>query len=123
MRRSGNRVRITTQQIVASNGSHIWAERYDRDLQDIFSLQDEITETVVGAIIRQSGGDIWLTFVEAATALAHLEQIDKAKEMVVRMRSVQPSASVSAVRNAFNFNHPDSEQHYLDGLRRAGLPE
>ncbi len=73
--------------------------------------------------IRQSGGDIWLTFVEAATALAHLEQIDEAKEMVVRMKSVQPSASVSAVRNAFNFNHPDSEQHSLDGLRRAGLPE
>ncbi len=50
VRRSGNRVRITGQLIDGSNGSHLWAERYDRDLDDIFELQDEITETIVGQI-------------------------------------------------------------------------
>ncbi len=50
VRKAANRVRITAQLIDAADGSHIWAERYDRDLDDIFALQDEITETVVRAI-------------------------------------------------------------------------
>ena len=50
VRKSGNRVRITAQLIEATNGAHIWSERYDRDLADIFAVQDEITESVVGAI-------------------------------------------------------------------------
>ena len=50
VRKAGNRVRITAQLIDAISGHHVWAERYDRDLIDIFSLQDEITERVAGAI-------------------------------------------------------------------------
>jgi len=50
VRRSGNRVRITGQLIDASIGSHLWAERYDRNLADIFAVQDEITNSVVAAI-------------------------------------------------------------------------
>ncbi|MEM7193821.1 MAG: adenylate/guanylate cyclase domain-containing protein [Pseudomonadota bacterium] len=47
VRRSGQRVRITVQLIEATSGSHIWAERYDRELEDIFNLQDEITKSIV----------------------------------------------------------------------------
>ena len=50
VRRGGNRVRITAQLIDAATGNHIWADRYDGDLTDIFSLQDEITMKVVAAI-------------------------------------------------------------------------
>ena len=50
VRKSGNRVRITGQLIQAHSGAHIWAERYDGDLVDIFELQDEVTSDVVGAI-------------------------------------------------------------------------
>jgi adenylate cyclase len=50
VRRSGKRIRITAQLIDAITGTHIWAERYDRDLTDIFDVQDEITERVAGAI-------------------------------------------------------------------------
>jgi len=50
VRKAGNRVRITGQLIDASTGSHLWAERYDRGLEDIFTVQDEITESIVGAI-------------------------------------------------------------------------
>ena len=46
MRKSGNRIRVTAQLIEAETGKHIWAERYDRDLADIFAVQDEITEAV-----------------------------------------------------------------------------
>jgi len=47
VRRIGNRVRITAQLIEAASGNHIWAERYDRELEDIFALQDEITQAIV----------------------------------------------------------------------------
>ena len=45
VRKSGNRVRITAQLIDGATGNHVWAERYDRDLSDIFALQDEISES------------------------------------------------------------------------------
>jgi TolB-like protein len=53
VRRSGDRVRITVQLNDVSTGSHIWAERYDRALADVFAVQDEITESIVAAIEPQ----------------------------------------------------------------------
>ncbi|WP_230530438.1 adenylate/guanylate cyclase domain-containing protein [Microvirga roseola] len=50
VRASGNRIRITGQLIDAESGKHIWAERYDRLVEDVFAVQDEITEHVVAAI-------------------------------------------------------------------------
>ncbi len=50
VRKVGNRIRLTAQLIEGRTGNHVWAARYDRDLEDIFDLQDELTETVVGAI-------------------------------------------------------------------------
>jgi adenylate cyclase len=44
LRKFGNRVRVTAQLVEAETGKHVWAERYDRDLADIFAVQDEITE-------------------------------------------------------------------------------
>jgi TolB-like protein len=55
VRKGGERVRITAQLIDAATGNHIWAERYDRDLSNIFALQDEITETLVGALQTELG--------------------------------------------------------------------
>ncbi len=53
IRRAGNRVRINAQLIDKESGSHIWAERYDRDIEDIFELQEEITRNVVASIAPQ----------------------------------------------------------------------
>jgi adenylate cyclase len=50
VRKAGNRVRISAQLIDATTGRHVWAERYDRSLTDIFELQDEMTQTIVGAV-------------------------------------------------------------------------
>jgi adenylate cyclase len=50
MRRAGQRVRISSQLIDIATGTHLWAERYDRDLTDIFAVQDDITSRVVAAI-------------------------------------------------------------------------
>jgi adenylate cyclase len=50
VRRSGSRIRISSQLVEAETGGSLWAERYDRDLTDIFALQDEMAEAVAGAI-------------------------------------------------------------------------
>jgi len=50
IRKAGNRIRITAQLIDAETGNHIWAERFDRNLGDIFALQDEISQNVVSAL-------------------------------------------------------------------------
>jgi adenylate cyclase len=60
IRRAGNRVRITAQLIDATTGGHVWAERYDRDLTDIFAVQDEVTRQIVDAL------KVKLTRAEAA---------------------------------------------------------
>ncbi len=55
VRKGGARLRITAQLIDGATGNHVWARRYDRELADIFELQDEITETIVGAIEPELG--------------------------------------------------------------------
>jgi len=50
VRKAGGRVRITAQLIDGATNGHVWAERYDRDLNDIFALQDEISEAIVKAL-------------------------------------------------------------------------
>jgi adenylate cyclase len=50
VRKAGNRVRITAQLVDASSAGHIWAERYDRELTDVFAVQDEVTKEIVAAL-------------------------------------------------------------------------
>ena len=50
VRRAGDRVRVTAQLIDADTGHHVWAERYDRDLEDIFALQDELTQGIAAVV-------------------------------------------------------------------------
>ena len=55
VRRAGNRVRVTAQLIEAEGGDHVWAERYDRELDDIFEVQDEVTQAIVAIVAAQLG--------------------------------------------------------------------
>ncbi len=50
IRKSGNRVRITSQLVDGQTGGHLWAERFDRDLTDIFAVQDDVTQQIVAAL-------------------------------------------------------------------------
>jgi adenylate cyclase len=56
LRKSGSRIRVTAQLVEAETGKHVWAQRYDRELADIFALQDEITEAVTIAIAPAVAG-------------------------------------------------------------------
>src|SRR5207244_3088980 len=50
VRKAGGRVRINAQLIDGTSGDHVWADRYDRDLEDIFAIQDEISKAIVAAL-------------------------------------------------------------------------
>jgi len=58
VRKAGMKVRINVQLIDAESGGHVWAERFDRDLEDIFALQDEVTQKIVEALkLKLAGGE------------------------------------------------------------------
>jgi len=73
IRRAGNRVRITAQLIEAETGGHLWADRFDRELSDIFAVQDEVTRRIVDALkIKLSPGEsARLGDVETPNGKAH----------------------------------------------------
>ncbi len=50
VRKAGNRVRVAAQLVDATTGTHVWAERYDREIEDIFELQDDMTHTIAGVV-------------------------------------------------------------------------
>ena len=53
LRKAGNRVRVTAQLIDAATGNHLWAERYDRELEDIFAVQDEVVQAIVATLAKR----------------------------------------------------------------------
>jgi adenylate cyclase len=73
VRRVGGRVRITSQLIDAASGQHVWAERYDRNLEDIFAVQDEITREIVAALdvklLRGEQATVWRQSLRRPEAL------------------------------------------------------
>ena len=82
IRRAGNRVRINAQLIDARTGTHVWADRYDRDMTDIFALQDEVTHRIVEAL------RIALTPAESAR-IAHIPTRNiQAHDLFLRGREV-----------------------------------
>jgi TolB-like protein/cytochrome c-type biogenesis protein CcmH/NrfG len=96
VRKAGNRVRVTAQLIDATTGHHIWAERYDRELHDIFDIQDEITETIVAAVGPE------LSKAEIHAALRRPEQQLDAWDCVSR-----------AVWHVTRYNREDNEKAQL----------
>jgi adenylate cyclase len=57
VRKSADRIRVTAQLINAETGNHLWAERFDRDLQDVFAVQDEVTQTIVSTLAIRLGDE------------------------------------------------------------------
>ena len=67
VRKSGERVRISAQLIDRETGGHLWAERFDRDLTDIFAVQDEVTQEIVSAMAVKLTGDEKIRLPQATT--------------------------------------------------------
>jgi adenylate cyclase len=96
VRKAGNRVRVTAQLIDATTSHHLWAERYDRDLEDIFAVQDEITREVVVALdIRLSGGEqtrLW------SSGTKNLEAWECVRLGVEHLNRLSPESNMEAQR-------------------------
>ncbi|RWE95152.1 adenylate/guanylate cyclase domain-containing protein [Mesorhizobium sp.] len=94
VRRAANRIRINAQMIDGTTGGHLWAERYDRDLEDIFAVQDEVTRTIVSAL------EVKLTAGEEARRGKHGKVDPEVYDLIVRARQTalqfRPEASVEA---------------------------
>jgi adenylate cyclase len=94
VRRGGDRVRINAQMIDGATGGHLWAERYDRELSDIFEVQDEVTRTIVGAL------KVRLTTGEESQREARAKVKPEAYDLLVRSRQtmlqLRPEAAVEA---------------------------
>jgi TolB-like protein len=106
VRKAGNRIRVSAQFIDALTGSHLWADRYDRDIDDIFELQDEVSQGIVGALqsrllIAESAHlsrmpadrvDAWGNVVKARVRMFAYrpEDIDEAEPFACRALEIQP---------------------------------
>ena len=107
VRTSGNRIRITGQLVDAETGKHIWAEKYDREVQDVFAVQDDITERVVAAVephlYAEEGYraaskppdsiDAWGLVVRALSLISKVErgQNEEAQTLLRRAVAMEPN--------------------------------
>src|SRR5262249_29138803 len=108
IRRAGDRVRITGQLIDAATGMHRWADRYDRDLKDIFAVQDEVARTIVSVLaahvrkaeserVRTKPPNSWEAydyFLQAADALASFNASFDKEDLYETRRLVQQSLAI-----------------------------
>jgi TolB-like protein/Tfp pilus assembly protein PilF len=117
VRRAGNRVRISAQLIEAATGHHLWADRYDRELADVFALQDEIARSITGAIepviiaaeIRRARRkepdqlDAWDRTVRAHWHIRRFtrEDLTEARRLATEAISLDPANSMAYADLAF----------------------
>jgi len=119
VRKAGPRVRVTAQLIDATTGRHLWAEKYDRDLTDIFALQDEITREIVGSLAPQmlatemqrarrkdpQALDAWELAIQAQWHLARLTREDNAEALRLATESSRLDPRATAGLNIAAFAH------------------
>ncbi len=94
VRRAGNRVRINAQLVEGADGTHLWAERYDRELEDIFAVQDEVTREIVAAL------RVKLTPEEKVRRDVRAKVNPEAYDYVYRAREFIHSFSAEAMNDA-----------------------
>ena len=97
VRRVGNRVRITGQLINTANDHHIWAEKFDRDIEDIFAVQDEVA-TAIANVLR-----IKLSDKEARLISSSQTESIEAYDLYIKGRSISYSYSLSNLYKAINY--------------------
>jgi len=86
VRKSGDKLRITAQLIEAETSKHLWAERYDRDLRDIFAIQDEITKKIITALqVKLTKGEEAFLLGKGTTNLDAYLKFLKSREYLLRM--------------------------------------
>ncbi len=119
VRKAGNRVRVTGELIDATSGAHIWADRFDRDLTDIFSVQDELTREIIsapevkltpdqhGPLIRKRAIDAqaYNLFLRARERALPLTKSNNAAARTLLERSIAISPDFSSAHACVVFTH------------------
>jgi adenylate cyclase len=142
VRRGGNRIRITGQLIDAETGNHLWAERYDRELEDIFAVQDEVTESIVSAIAPEIGDverertrrnppdnlDAWGLYQRGLVAYRSItgKEVEEAIEQFDKVNKVDPTfapafawAAAARVRSVLLFNPDNPDELLIQAQEKA----
>ena len=105
VRKAGNRVRITVQLIDAESDHHIWAERYDRDMEDIFAIQDEVTSGIVSTLPRRLEADARSRAERKLPAnLAAYECVLEAKVLHHRSNRADNDRALRLIRHAIELD-------------------
>jgi adenylate cyclase len=120
VRKAGQRVRITAQLIDATTGHHRWAERYDRDLSDIFALQDEITREIVTAVdVELTEGDQIRVWRDSAGDMAVYEHFAKGRAHFSRNTPKAISQAQQEFEKALSLNPRFAAAHAFIGWNHA----
>jgi TolB-like protein len=120
VRKAGQRVRITAQLIDATTGHHRWAERYDRDLSDIFALQDEITREIVTAVdVELTEGDQIRVWRDSAGDMAAYEHFAKGRAHFSRNTPKAISQAQQEFEKALSLNPRFAAAHTFIGWNHA----
>jgi serine/threonine-protein kinase len=117
VRKAGNRLRISVQLVNAADGYHIWSERYDRLLEDVFDVQDEITLAVVDVLKVKLLGD------ERAAALKRGTQDAEAYQLYLNGRFHWNERTAAALQAAVDFYRRAVDRDPNYALAYAGLAE
>jgi len=117
VQRSADRLRITAQLIDAIEGHHLWAERYDRDLKDIFALQDEITMKIMTALrvklTRGEGARVWAKGTDNLEAYLKFLQ---AGEHITRFNKESNALARKMIEEAISLDAEFAAAYYLLGI-------
>lgn len=107
VRKSAARVRITAQLIEAATGNHVWAERYDRDLDDLFAVQDEVTERIAWALVGKVGAAEIVRTRQTQTSLSAYDAFLRGIDAMHRFTEKDTVAGVEFLQLALGWE-PDS---------------
>jgi TolB-like protein len=116
VRRSGNRVRVNVQLIDAANDEHVWANNYDRDLNDVFAIQTDLAKEIAGALQAKlspsekaqierkptQDGEAYLAFIQAhnlfVTGVEDIEKLKQSEQLYVRALELDPKFALALAR-------------------------
>jgi adenylate cyclase len=136
VRKAGNRVRVTAQLIDVLSGGHLWAERFDRDLADIFSVQDEITARVSGAILpaverseRERAArkppqslDAWESYHRGMWHFANVEAAENEKARTFFGRAIELDPRFASAEAALALTYLNEITLFRPHLRGVNIP-
>jgi adenylate cyclase len=112
VRRAADRVRITAQLVDADTGNHLWAERYDRDMRDIFAVQDEVARSVASTIsgrVEAAGRDRAVRL--SPTALRAYDLVLRAKALTARYTRADNEQALACAQRAVELDPTNARAH------------